>query len=179
MPEKAWTIRVEDSQKIWHSYETVLIPVFTRTSFPLTTHFIRRYTIIQPFSTPLISKILFRHTSRTVREKLISCYVWTLITCWGHFSASLVAQHLKKHKSNVSRPMKKNLFLSTLWESMLKKVLEKPGKKAWLILDSTIKGKRGKKLCNLQKFRTAHGSIPWVIVSSLPCLSAKTIHSIL
>ena len=53
--------------------------------------------------------------------------------------------------------MKKNLFLSTLWQTMLKKVLENPGKKVWLILDSTIKGKRGKKLCNLQKFRTAHG----------------------
>jgi len=53
--------------------------------------------------------------------------------------------------------MKKNLFLPTIWQTMLKKVLEKPGKKAWLVLDSTIKGKRGKKLCNLQKFRTAHG----------------------
>lgn len=53
--------------------------------------------------------------------------------------------------------MKKNLFLSTIWQTMLKKVLEKPGKKAWLTIDSTIKGKRGKKLCNLQKFKTAHG----------------------
>ena len=34
---------------------------------------------------------------------------------------------------------------------ILKKVLEKLWEKAWLILNSTIKGKRGKKLCNLQK----------------------------
>ena len=40
---------------------------------------------------------------------------------------------------------------------MLKKAIEKAGKRAWLIIDSTIKGKRGKKLSNLQKFRTARG----------------------
>lgn len=53
--------------------------------------------------------------------------------------------------------MKKDLSLSTLRQTMLKKVIEKAGKRAWLIIDSTIKGKRGKKLCNLQKFKTAHG----------------------
>ncbi len=90
-------------------------------------------------------------------EKLLVMYIWTLITCWGHFSASLVAQHLKKHKSSVTRAMKKNLQLHTLWHILRQKALSNAGKRAWLIIDSTIKGKRGKKLCNLQKFKTAHG----------------------
>lgn len=53
--------------------------------------------------------------------------------------------------------MKKDLSLSALRQTMLKKVIEKAGKRTWFIINSTIKGKRGKKLCNLQKFRTAHG----------------------
>lgn len=123
----------------------------------MNTLFNKEITTIQPFSTSIIAKILLSHRTKTVLEKLIVTYVWTLITCWGHFSASLVAQHLKKHKSNVTRAMKKNLRLHTLWHILIKKVLENSGKKAWLIIDSTIKGKRGKKLCNLQKFKTAHG----------------------
>ena len=121
------------------------------------TIFNKEIPIIQPFSTTLIARILLRHKTKTVLEKLIVTYLWTLITCWGHFSASLVAQHLKKHKSNVTRSMKKDLRLHILWRILMEKVLENSGKKAWLIIDSTIKGKRGKKLCNLQKFKTAHG----------------------
>ncbi|MGQ3683763.1 MAG: hypothetical protein ACUBOA_01900 [Candidatus Loosdrechtia sp.] len=58
-----------------------------------------------------ISKIIFRHAPKSVQEKLISAYLWTLIVCWGHFSASLVAECLKRHKANISRQMKKGLAL--------------------------------------------------------------------
>lgn len=121
------------------------------------TLFNKEIAIIQPFSTALIAKILLRHRTKTIQEKITVTYVWTLIICWGHFSASLVAGHLKRHKSNVTRVLKKDICLHTLWRILTKKVLENSGKKAWLIIDSTIKGKRGKKLCNLQKFKTAHG----------------------
>lgn len=121
------------------------------------TLFNKEITIIQPFSTALIAKILLGHRTKTVLENIIVTYMWTLITCWGHFSASLVAGHLKRHKSNVTRILKKDLCLHTLWHILTKKALENLGEKAWLIIDSTIKGKRGKKICNLQKFKTAHG----------------------
>jgi len=76
----------------------------------------------------------------------------------GHFSASLVAYYLKKHKSNVSRHMKKESLLHDLWiKRVTKRLPSNIGSKAWLIIDSTIKGKRGKKLHNLQKFRTPQG----------------------
>lgn len=121
------------------------------------TLFTKERAIIQPFSTTLVAKILLRHRTKTGLENIIVTYVCTLIVCWGHFSASLVAGRLKRHKSNVTRVLKKNLHLHNLWHILTKRVLENSGGKSWLIIDSTIKGKRGKKLCNLQKFKTAHG----------------------
>jgi hypothetical protein len=73
--------------------------------------------------------------------------------------------------------MKKDLSLSTLWQAMQKKVIEKAGKRAWLIIDSTMKRKRGKKLCNLQKFKTAHGyTIGHCFVSALLICEDDTQH---
>ena len=54
--------------------------------------------------------------------------------------------------------MKKESLLHDLWIKRVAKGLPSNiGSKAWLIIDSTIKGKRGKKLHNLQKFRTPQG----------------------
>ena len=54
--------------------------------------------------------------------------------------------------------MKKESLLHDLWIKIVAKGLPSNiGSKAWLIIDSTIKGKRGKKLHNLQKFRTHQG----------------------
>ncbi|WKZ16394.1 MAG: transposase [Candidatus Jettenia caeni] len=114
----------------------------------------------KPFSIPLLSQMLFHRTPKSVQEKLIAVYLWTLMTYWGHFSISLVAQYLKRHKAQVSRHMKNNLFLDNLSQKMLPKELSgRIGKKAHLIIDSTMKAKRGKKLCNLQKFKTSRGFI--------------------
>lgn len=114
----------------------------------------------KPFSIPLLSHILFRHTAKSIEEKLVAVYLWTLMTAWGHFSISLVASYLQRHKAQVSRHMKKNLSLDNLSQRMLAKELSgRIGKKAYLIIDSTLKAKRGKKLCNLQKFKTSGGFI--------------------
>lgn len=114
----------------------------------------------KPFSIPSLSQILFHHTAKSVQEKLIAVYLWTLMTTWGHFSLSLVAQYLKRHKAQVSRTMKNNLSLGVLSKKMLsKEISERIGKKAHLIIDSTLKAKRGKKLCNLQKFKASHGFV--------------------
>ena len=78
--------------------------------------------------------------------------------CWGHFSASLVAEYMQRHKANISRQMNKELFLYEVWKNTISKELNlKIGKQAWLLIDSTIKGKRGKKMHNLQRFRTSKG----------------------
>jgi SRSO17 transposase len=54
--------------------------------------------------------------------------------------------------------MKKQYPLNDVWQGMIRReLLEKIGKKARLVIDSTIKGKRGQKLHNLQKFKTTHG----------------------
>lgn len=71
----------------------------------------------------------------------------------------LVAQHLAKHKSNISRQINKELSLFQIWQQRNNKEINlKIGKSAWLLIDSTIKGKRGKKkMANLQKFKTSNG----------------------
>lgn len=54
--------------------------------------------------------------------------------------------------------MNKELFLREVWKNTTKRELNhKIGKQAWLIIDSTIKGKKGKQMHNLQKFKTSDG----------------------
>ncbi|MEP9410952.1 MAG: hypothetical protein HRF42_06015 [Candidatus Brocadia sp.] len=127
----------------------------------------------------MISRILFRHTPRTVQEKLISFYVWALILCWGHFSASFVGRYLKNHKATISRHMKKDLSLFTLQQTMLKKVTEKAGKRAWLIIDSLPSKANGAK--NSVTYRNSGPLMDTLLVTvlSLPCLSARMVPSIL
>jgi len=73
--------------------------------------------------------------------------------------------------------MKKESLLHDLWiKRVTKRLPSNIGSKAWLIIDSTIKGKRGKKsiIC---KNSGLLRDIPSAIALLLPCLSAKMAHN--
>lgn len=54
--------------------------------------------------------------------------------------------------------MNKQILLTGTWKSMVKKELNQSiDSNAWLLIDSTIKGKKGKQMHNLQKFKTSNG----------------------
>lgn len=98
---------------------------------------------------------------------LVLMYVLGLMLCFHRKNATnIAALYEGKHKSSFTRLLdRKNIADYCFLELSAKKVLSELGVKTgdtiYLIIDSTYKNKRGKKLHNLKKFKTDKNRYIW------------------
>ncbi len=103
-----------------------------------------------------------------VRNRLlVLMYVLGLIICFHKKNATNIsALYERKHKSSFTRMLdRKNIadhyFLKLSAEEVISELGIKAGETIYLIVDSTYKNKRGKKLHNLKKFGLGNGKYVW------------------
>ena len=103
-----------------------------------------------------------------VRNRLlVLMYILGLIICFHKKNATNIsALYERKHKSSFTRMLdRKNIadhhFLKLSAEEVISELGIKTGEIIYLIVDSTYKNKRGKKLHNLKKFGLGNGKYVW------------------
>jgi SRSO17 transposase len=103
-----------------------------------------------------------------VRNRLlVLMYILGLMICFHKKNATnIAALYEKKHKSSFTRMLdRRNIadhyFLKLSAEEVMSELRLKPGEIIYLIVDSTYKNKRGKKLHNLKKFGLGNGKYVW------------------
>jgi SRSO17 transposase len=103
-----------------------------------------------------------------VRNRLlVLMYILGLLICFHKKNATNIASlYERKHKSSFTRMLnRKNIadhyFLELSANQVISELAIKPGETIYLIIDSTYKNKRGKKLHNLKKFGLGNGKYVW------------------
>ena len=100
-------------------------------------------------------------------KMLVLMYILGLLICFHKKNATNIAcLYEKKHKSSFTRMLdRKNIpdhhFLDISAQKVMSELNIKPGETIYLIIDSTFKNKRGKKLHNLKKFGLGNGKYVW------------------